>query len=195
MNTHSSDLRKLLYIATLSVSITACTNNPSTQSSYNTGSVTSAPTAVGSVNDATSNPYAYDGSNTTNAATDSGTDTSAIDNSSIDISSTTDSYEAPDSNVYTYNDNNTQNNVAQHGYVVQLIASISQQKANNISNTFRSGGYNMIQNSVMRNGRTLHRVQVGPYSSKTDAQSALAQMRNQYRHNELVAAAFVNEII
>lgn len=71
------------------------------------------------------------------------------------------------------------NPVPQQQYVVQLTASSSQSKAENIRNTFVGQGYNAFVSPLLVNGRTLHRVQIGYYTNKTDADAILNQMRQQ----------------
>ena len=79
------------------------------------------------------------------------------------------------------------------GFVVQLTASINQSKADQLADTFAAEGYHVIQNHIERNGRTLYRVQIGPYVSKQAARAGLAKIKNRYQRNAYVRSAFVNE--
>ncbi len=79
------------------------------------------------------------------------------------------------------------------GFVVQLTATISQDKANELYNTFSAEGYHVIQNTIERAGRTLYRVQIGPYASKNDAKNGLLKLKRRYKRNPYVRSAFVNE--
>lgn len=81
----------------------------------------------------------------------------------------------------------------QKGFAVQLIATISPEKADRISQTFTSEGYHVIQNSIVSNGQRLYRVQIGPFVMKHEAVNVLEQMRRRYHQNELVDVAFINE--
>lgn len=74
-------------------------------------------------------------------------------------------------------------------YVVQLTASNSQQKAQNIRNKFTADGYNAFVSPLTLNGKLLHRVQIGMFNDKEDAQMVLAQMQVKYPSDPYVAAA------
>ena len=74
-------------------------------------------------------------------------------------------------------------------YVVQLTASNSQQKAQNIRNKFTADGYNAFVSPLTLNGKLLHRVQIGMFNDKEDAQMVLAQMKVKYPGDPYVAAA------
>ena len=74
-------------------------------------------------------------------------------------------------------------------YVVQLTASNSQQKAQNIRDKFAADGYNAFVSPLTLNGKLLHRVQIGMFNDQEDAKMVLAQMQVKYPGNPYVAAA------
>ncbi len=176
----NSKLKQLLLLAALSATMAACTPNP-VNNKGGTGSYTGGNTNTntggntnsgGSTNTGGTNT---DGSNTNNggASTDDNTNT---DNNTGNV---TDGY-------YTSSPN-------QRGFVVQLTASASQQKANMVKNTFVAEGYPVIQNNIETNGRILYRVQVGPYATQGEASAVLNKMRKRYRRNPYVNSAIINE--
>lgn len=79
-------------------------------------------------------------------------------------------------------------------YVVQLIASANEQKAQSIQREFTGEGYQVYVSPKVVAGQTLHRVQVGPYSTKADAYSMLESMRRRYLSNAYVSGAVVKTI-
>ena len=76
-------------------------------------------------------------------------------------------------------------------YVVQLIASASEARANQVKKEFATEGYQAVVNSIEVNGKAVHRVQVGSYGTEADAQRVLAQMKRRYQRNEHVKNAVV----
>lgn len=94
------------------------------------------------------------------------------------------------------NGNNTGGNTAdQRGFVVQLIASNSPEKAESIKNQYFADGYNAFVNDDLAQGygQPLYRVQIGPYMNKSEAENVLAQMRSRYPYDDLVKQAIINE--
>lgn len=81
--------------------------------------------------------------------------------------------------------------VPQQRYVVQLIATANQSKAKNIRNTFVDRGYNTFISPLMVNGQQLHRVQIGYYTNKEEADATLNQLRRQNPGDIYVADAIV----
>jgi hypothetical protein len=90
---------------------------------------------------------------------------------------------------------NTGSTVNQRGFVVQLIASNSPEKAESIKNQYFSDGYNAFVNNDLAQGygEPLYRVQIGPYMNKSEAENVLAQMRSRYPYDDLVTQAIINE--
>ncbi len=86
-------------------------------------------------------------------------------------------------------------NPTEKGFVVQLIATSNLSKANEIKNTFLKEGYkNTKVNSISKNGKKIHRVQIGPYGKKADGERVLMQMRKRYLKNPYVKNAVVKTI-
>jgi len=81
------------------------------------------------------------------------------------------------------------------GFVVQLLASSNASKAASVKNIFVREGYkNTTVNAILKNGQTLHRVQIGPFGTQADAQRVLNQMKRRYRKNRYVNSAVVKTI-
>lgn len=74
-------------------------------------------------------------------------------------------------------------------YVVQLTASNSLKKAQNIKDKFATDGYNAFVSPLTLNGKLLHRVQIGMFNDQTDAKMVLAQMKVKYPSNPYVVGA------
>jgi septal ring-binding cell division protein DamX len=168
----------LLFITTLSVTLAACStnpiNNPITRGEGYTGSNVPIQTPVTTHKD----PYSY---NNTNINKYNYQDNTNYTGGGDGGATTTTDYE------------NYTNSTHQTGFVVQLIASISQEKATGIKETFAAEGYPAIQNSIERNGQILYRVQIGPYATKSEARAMLNKMRQRYQHNPYVDVAFINK--
>ncbi len=185
-----ANLNRLFFITILSTTMVACSTNPVTDDrntatgGYNTNTTSTNTTSTNTSNTNTSNTdgYTYSGGN------------SNI-NSEVDYSNNTNIPEVSYSNdtSYTTDTVNTPKNSAQKGFVVQLTASISEAKTDRIKNAFVADGYPVIQNSIQRNGQTLYRVQIGPYSTKAEAKRVFYALKNRYRHNPYVKSSFINE--
>ncbi len=76
-------------------------------------------------------------------------------------------------------------------YVVQLIASASQARADQVKDEFTKEGYRAAVNSIEVNGKQVHRVQIGAYGTEADAQRVLNQIKRRYLRNEHVKNAVV----
>ena len=87
----------------------------------------------------------------------------------------------------------TQNNKE---YVVQLFATANASKAANIKKTFAiDEGYdNVMISTITLNGKKIHRIQIGPYASKTASTNMLNQMKRRYHKNQYVNGAVVKTI-
>ena len=80
-------------------------------------------------------------------------------------------------------------------YVVQLIATSSSAKADAVKNTFVNEGYrNTVVNTIVKDGKHIHRVQIGPYGTQADGDRVLAQMKRRYHKNQYVNNAIVKTI-
>jgi hypothetical protein len=181
-------LTRLLFIATLSITLAACSTNPiNNYPATGGGGYTSKTPSV-----TNKDPYTYnnntnidnynyqDNTGYTGAGAGGGGGGVAAGGTGGGNTTTTD-YE-------NYTDNSRQT-----GFVVQLIASISEEKATRIKETFATEGYPAIQNSIDRNGQILYRVQIGPYTAKSEARAILNKMRRRYQRNPYVDVAFINE--
>ena len=81
------------------------------------------------------------------------------------------------------------------GYVVQLVATNDASKAFNIKNTFVKEGYkNTTVNSITKDGKKIHRVQIGPFGTKSDGDRVLMKMKKRYQKNQYVNNAVVKTI-
>jgi cell division protein FtsN len=194
------NLKHLFVIATLSTTLAACSTNPVTNSGSTGATSPSSSTNSGSTyTDGNSNTSDTQGSSNTEIADNTNSTVNSYEGNTTSNNGIT--YTEGTSNTTNYTDwSSSTNNEAQYantahqrGFVVQLIASISPQKANNIKTTFASEGYPAIQNTIERNGQTLHRVQIGPYTTKEEANTQLNKMRRRYKHNVYVNGAFINE--
>lgn len=80
-------------------------------------------------------------------------------------------------------------------YVVQLVATSDLSKATSIKNTFVKEGYkNTKVNTVERNDKKIHRVQIGPFGAEADGKKLLMEMKARYRKNQYVNKAVVKTI-
>lgn len=69
------------------------------------------------------------------------------------------------------------------GYVVQLIASKSVARAEQIKDEFVAEGYQATVSPLNSDSGTVYRVQIGPYGTEADAQRVLDQMKRRYQQN------------
>jgi len=173
-------LTHLLFIATLSVTLAACSTNPINNPTIG-GEYTGNNRPIQTPTATNKDPYTYNNTNTNNANIDRYNYQDNTSYTDAGGGTTTTDYE------------NYTNNSSQTGFVVQLIASISEEKATGIKETFAAEGYPAIQNSIDRNGQTLYRVQIGPYGTKSEANAMLNKMRRRYQHNPYIDVAFINE--
>lgn len=173
-------LTRLLFIATVATTLAGCSTNPISKGISN-------PNTSGG---------GYTGSNIA-VAPPSVTNKDAY----IDNNTNIDKYNYQGSTSYTGEGaattttdyENYTNNSSQAGFVVQLIASISEEKARGIKETFIAEGYSAIQNRIDHNGQILYRVQIGPYTTRNEAIVVLNKMRRRYQRNPYVDVAFINE--
>jgi len=172
-------LTRLLFIATLSVILAACSTNPIDRPTTGGGYVGSNNVPTYPPVATNKDPYTY---NNTNDKYNYQDNTSSYTGTgSGGAATTTTDYE------------NYTNNTTQTGFVVQLIASSSKEKATGIKETFAAEGYPAIQNSIDRNGQILYRVQIGPYATESEANAMLNKMRRRYQRNPYVDVAFINQ--
>lgn len=80
-------------------------------------------------------------------------------------------------------------------FVVQLLASSNASKAASVKNIFVKEGYrNTTVNAILSNGKSIHRVQIGPFGTQADAQRVLNQMKRRYKKNQYVNSAVVKTV-
>ena len=74
-------------------------------------------------------------------------------------------------------------NQAQHGYAIQLLATSSVSRANNLKNVMAGEGYPTYVTETLKNGKKLYRVRIGQYKTKPEALTAQAAMKRLYKKN------------
>jgi len=79
----------------------------------------------------------------------------------------------------------------QQTYVIQLIATAHQDKAEGIKNQFISRGYDARVSPLMSNGRLLYRVQIGNFDYEASGLQALNDMQAQYPMDTYLQGAIV----
>ncbi len=72
---------------------------------------------------------------------------------------------------------------AKNGYAIQLLATSSQSRANNLKNVMAGEGYPAYVTKTKQNGKTLYRVRIGQYAVKSEAVKAQASMKRRYKKN------------
>jgi len=65
--------------------------------------------------------------------------------------------------------------------VIQVFSSADRSQAETIRAKLAGGGYQAFLSPIERGGRTMYRVRVGPFASKSEAQKAADKMRSAYR--------------
>jgi cell division protein FtsN len=65
--------------------------------------------------------------------------------------------------------------------VIQVFSSADQEQAERIRDRLVSGGYKAYLSPVETGGRTMYRVRIGPYGSRSDADTAAANVRKNYK--------------
>lgn len=96
----------------------------------------------------------------------------------------------PGTNTNTDTNTNT-NPVASEVFVVQLIASNSSPKAEQIKNQFAADGHPAVVSAIQAGGQTLYRVQIGSYGTEADARRVLNQLKSRYQSNQHIRNAVV----
>ena len=72
---------------------------------------------------------------------------------------------------------------AKNGYAIQLLATSSQTRANNLKNVMAREGYSAYVTKTKQNGKTLFRVRIGQYTAKSAAIKAQSKMKRRYKKN------------
>jgi cell division septation protein DedD len=65
--------------------------------------------------------------------------------------------------------------------VIQVFSSADQDQAERIRDRLVKGGYKAYLSPVETGGRTMYRVRIGPYGSRSDADTAAANVRKNYK--------------
>lgn len=72
---------------------------------------------------------------------------------------------------------------AKNGYAIQLLATSSQSRANNLKNVMAGEGYPAYVTKTKQNGKTLFRVRIGQYTVKSEAVKVQSAMKRRYKKN------------
>ena len=72
---------------------------------------------------------------------------------------------------------------AKNGYAIQLLATSSLSRANNLKNVMAGEGYPTYVTKVLQNGKTLYRVRIGQYTTKAQALQVQTAMKRRYKKN------------
>lgn len=75
---------------------------------------------------------------------------------------------------------------AKNGYAIQLLATSSSSRANDLKNVMAGEGYPTYVTRTQQNGKLLYRVRIGQYSKRSAAASAQAAMKRRYKKNTYV---------
>ena len=76
-------------------------------------------------------------------------------------------------------------------YTIQLIATSSSSRANNLKNVMKKEGYKSFVSKTTSNGKVLFRVRLGNYSSRQAAITAQSKMKSRYQKNQYVKSSLV----
>lgn len=76
-------------------------------------------------------------------------------------------------------------------YSVQLLATSSSSKADNLKSTMDKEGYNAFVSTTTHGGKKLYRVRVGNYAGKSAALKVQNAMKRRYRQNQFVQSSIV----
>ncbi|PID46421.1 MAG: hypothetical protein CSB47_04175 [Proteobacteria bacterium] len=75
---------------------------------------------------------------------------------------------------------------AKNGYTIQLLATSSAKRANDLKKVMRGEGYPTYVTKTQRNGKVLYRVRIGQYADRSTAAKAQAAMKRRYKKNTYV---------
>ncbi len=77
------------------------------------------------------------------------------------------------------------------GYSIQLLATSSSSRANNLKNTMKKEGYDSFVSRTTKNGKVLFRVRVGKFANRQTAIATQSQMQRRYKKNQYVTTSLV----
>ena len=72
---------------------------------------------------------------------------------------------------------------AKNGYAIQLLATSSSSRANNLKKVMSGEGYSTYVTQTKQNGKTLYRVRIGQYKTKSQATTVQTAMKRRYKKN------------
>ena len=75
---------------------------------------------------------------------------------------------------------------AKNGYAIQLLATSSASRANDLKKVMAGEGYPTYVTKTQQNGKLLYRVRIGQYSQRSAAASAQAAMKRRYKKNTYI---------
>lgn len=94
-----------------------------------------------------------------------------------------------ESNEYKGNKNDNINK----GWYIQVLASTNKSGANSASQKLKNLGFSSTEQSAEVHGRTYHRVLVGPFSSKMEAQDGIQSVRKSGVANEIPFLRYLSD--
>ena len=75
---------------------------------------------------------------------------------------------------------------AKNGYAIQLLATSSASRANDLKKVMAGEGYPTYVTKTQQNGKLLYRVRIGQYNQRSAAASAQAAMKRRYKKNTYI---------
>ena len=84
-----------------------------------------------------------------------------------------------------------QSSTGQNGYAIQLLATSSASRANNLKSIMSKEGYQTFVSKTAKDGKTLFRVRVGGYTDHPAAVKAQNSMKRRYQKNQYVNTSMV----
>ena len=84
-----------------------------------------------------------------------------------------------------------QSPTGRNGYAIQLLATSSSSRANNLKSIMTKEGYKTAVSKTTKNGKTLFRVRVGGYQNRQAAVKAQNSMKRRYQKNQYVKTSMV----
>jgi cell division septation protein DedD len=76
-------------------------------------------------------------------------------------------------------------------FSVQLLATSSSSRANNLKNVMSKEGYRVSVSKTAKRGKVLFRVRIGHYSTRAAAVSAQRKMKRRYKRNQAVNSSII----
>lgn len=76
-------------------------------------------------------------------------------------------------------------------HYIQVIVTSIPAKAKRLKNSFDKAGFKTVVNGIKRKGKVLHKVRVGPYSSRRAALSGQKKLRNSFKKDQGVQKSII----